>query len=146
MVEFFAEGQPLSPCCSEKTVGGVSYTLVEEKDTSAYDCLNNCVYEQAGNQGSKFCFARGNLAVTCSGKGSHKYCGEDLTSLLEDDDGIPLTHRCCGGDVQTVNNCTGDACLTACGENTCMTFVDDIQSTEQCLDGDMDGLAGFPPS
>merc|ERR1712106_493401 len=141
MATFFAEGQPLSSCCSEKNVGGVSYTLVEEKDTSAYDCLNNCVYEEAGNPGPRFCMGRGNLTVTCLGKDSDKYCGEDLLSFMDEDPGTPLTHICCNDELKRAKDCTGKDCLTSCGNNTCMKAVEDIQNTaEHCVDGDRDNM------
>ena len=35
---------PLSECCTSKEVGGVSYILVGEMDTTGYNCLDHCVY------------------------------------------------------------------------------------------------------
>merc|ERR1719260_251800 len=53
-------------CCDTKTVGDVTYELVDERDTSGYGCISNCVYKPVGgNSGSAFCFKRGNLPVTC---------------------------------------------------------------------------------
>jgi len=64
-----AENLP-EPCCSRKTVGDVSYTLVNSEDTSAtssYGCKSNCVYQQDDLPDSLFCFADGDLSTTCTG-------------------------------------------------------------------------------
>merc|ERR1719430_588168 len=57
-------------CCDTKTVGDVTYELVDERDTSGYGCISNCVYKPVGgNSSSAFCFKRGNLPVTCGDNG-----------------------------------------------------------------------------
>jgi hypothetical protein len=50
----------------KKTVGGVPYTLVDEADTSDYNCVSNCVYERDDIPGGRFCFKEGNLEVVCN--------------------------------------------------------------------------------
>jgi len=58
------------PCCSRKTVGDLSYTLVNSEDTSIasrYGCISNCVYQQDDLPGSLFCFAVGDLPTNCTG-------------------------------------------------------------------------------
>jgi len=63
-----AENLP-EPCCSKKTVGDLSYTLVNSEDTSIagrYGCKSNCVYQQDDLPGSLFCFADGDLPTTCA--------------------------------------------------------------------------------
>ena len=56
----------------KKTVGGVSYDLVREADTTSYNCLANCVYQKEGKTGGPggpvelFCFAAGDFEVVCS--------------------------------------------------------------------------------
>jgi len=58
------------PCCSRKTVGDLSYTLVNKDDTSIasrYGCISNCVYQQDNLPGSLFCFAVGDLPTNCTG-------------------------------------------------------------------------------
>merc|ERR1719431_2120048 len=53
-------------CCDLKTVGDVTYELVDKRDTSGYGCISNCVYKPVGgNSSSSFCFKRGSLPVTC---------------------------------------------------------------------------------
>merc|ERR1712179_17536 len=52
-------------CCKDKSVGGVSYSLVEETDTVRYGCKSNCVYEMVARPGSRICFKEGNLQVVC---------------------------------------------------------------------------------
>merc|ERR1711933_538 len=57
------------PCCSKKTVGDLSYTLVNSEDTSIatrYGCISNCVYQQDDSPGSLFCFAVGHLPTNCT--------------------------------------------------------------------------------
>ena len=49
-------------CCQEKTVGGVSYSLLPEAfhGSLPHQCLTSCVYTKTGILSSpKFCFARG---------------------------------------------------------------------------------------
>merc|ERR1712240_875660 len=55
-------------CCREKTVGGVSYSLLPEAFHGflPHQCLTSCVYTKTGILSSpKFCFARGDLATEC---------------------------------------------------------------------------------
>merc|ERR1711973_538822 len=55
-------------CCQEKTVGGVSYSLLPEAfhGSLPHECLTSCVYTKTGVLSSpKFCFARGDLATEC---------------------------------------------------------------------------------
>merc|ERR1712106_234833 len=63
-----SQGIPMqSPeCCDRKDVGGVSYSLVGQMDTTAYQCLNNCVYVKDQEPTVKFCFASGDLQVECT--------------------------------------------------------------------------------
>ena len=58
----------MPPCCSRKVVGGVEYLLKMEGDTSAYNCLSNCIFEKSTEPGSVYCFTWGNLEVECSGE------------------------------------------------------------------------------
>jgi hypothetical protein len=51
----------------KKTVGGTPYTLVDEADTSDYNCMSNCIYERDEDQGGgRFCFEEGLLEVVCN--------------------------------------------------------------------------------
>merc|ERR1712055_436675 len=54
-------------CCQEKTVGGVSYSLlpVAFDGSLPHQCLTSCVYTKTGMSSPKFCFARGDLATEC---------------------------------------------------------------------------------
>merc|ERR1712123_14361 len=63
-----SKGIPMqSPeCCDSKDVGGVSYSLVGQMDTTAYQCLNNCIYVKDQDPTVKFCFASGDLQVECT--------------------------------------------------------------------------------
>jgi len=63
-----SQGIPMqSPeCCDSKDVGGVSYSLVGQMDTTAYQCLNNCIYVKDQDPTVKFCFASGDLQVECT--------------------------------------------------------------------------------
>merc|ERR1712013_539447 len=67
-----ALGQPVEQCCTRKTVGDVEYSLVEEEDTSGYNCMTNCVFEKKDSPGSRFCFASGDLPVDCGDGGNSK--------------------------------------------------------------------------
>merc|ERR1712156_1386648 len=56
-------------CCQEKTVGGVSYSLLPEAyhGSLPHQCLTGCVYTKTGISSSpKFCFGRGDLATECN--------------------------------------------------------------------------------
>jgi len=57
-------------CCDKKTVGQISYSLVESGGNvpASAGCLNSCVYTQDGDSDKMFCFARGNETVTCQAK------------------------------------------------------------------------------
>jgi len=68
-------GQPTGPqptgqqpidveCCKEKTVGGVGYLHVEQGEVPA-ECKSRCIYSRVDNPNSRFCFAVGDLPVTC---------------------------------------------------------------------------------
>merc|ERR1712215_211383 len=43
-------------CCELKTMGATTYSLVLRTDTSSYNCMDNCVYQTAGDP-EKYCFA-----------------------------------------------------------------------------------------
>jgi hypothetical protein len=60
-------GAALPTCCSRKEVGGVEFVLTIEEDTSAYNCLSDCIYEKLGEPGISYCFTWGNLEVVCKG-------------------------------------------------------------------------------
>merc|ERR1712151_265767 len=65
-----AIGQPIEQCCTRKTVGGIEYSLINETDTSGYNCKTNCVYEKDEAPGSRYCFASGDLPVDCGDGGN----------------------------------------------------------------------------
>merc|ERR1712240_55954 len=72
-------GKPTDSCCSTKTVGNSSYTLVSMNDTSVattYGCKSNCVYEEDAVPGSRFCFAVGNLPISCTGSLPEPFCDD----------------------------------------------------------------------
>ena len=52
---------PSYECCTEKMVGGVSYTLFHDvfHGPISHQCLNDCVYTRTGTSSPKFCFGRG---------------------------------------------------------------------------------------
>merc|ERR1712106_839601 len=54
-------------CCTEKMVGSVSYTLLQDAFHGAipHQCLNACVYTVTGTSSPKFCFQRGDLPTEC---------------------------------------------------------------------------------
>jgi len=52
-------------CCKMKVVGGATYTLLGEEDTSAFSCLDKCTYKKEGEADSKYCFAEGDLQTEC---------------------------------------------------------------------------------
>merc|ERR1712013_834078 len=68
-----AHGQPAGEkpdkeCCDTKTVGGMTYSLIGQMDTKMFGdvCLSDCIYMREGQEGSKFCFAMGDLPVECN--------------------------------------------------------------------------------
>jgi len=52
-------------CCKMKVVGGATYTLLGEEDTSVFSCLDKCTYKKEGEADSKYCFAEGDLQTEC---------------------------------------------------------------------------------
>merc|ERR1719369_279277 len=82
MMGFGTESTTTIPCCEKKRVGGVSYTFVEERDTTIFNCLSNCVYQKDGeSEGQLFCFAAGELEATCEVQEGCK-CGVKKTSRI----------------------------------------------------------------
>ena len=57
---------PQSKCCTSKTVGSYSYTLVISPMAVPADCLSPCVYSRDDIPGSLYCFASGSLPVHCN--------------------------------------------------------------------------------
>merc|ERR1719341_1474798 len=82
---FIAAGSPIErgECCLEKTVGRVTYTFVKKEDTSAYNCLSDCVYRKKGGTGPRFCFAKGEKEVHCEG-GKKKIRPGNATTYCND--------------------------------------------------------------
>ena len=70
-------------CCEEKRVGDILYNLVEsdkDEETSKFGCKDGCVYTADEDPVDKFCFAPGDLKVTCLEKFHWCYegdCGPD---------------------------------------------------------------------
>ena len=52
-------------CCKEKIVGGETYSLLGEEDTSSFSCMDRCTYSKDKDPNSKFCFAPGTLKTEC---------------------------------------------------------------------------------
>jgi len=52
-------------CCKSKTVGGITYNLLENStDVVPQKCTKKCVYQKEGSL-SRYCFAPGSLPVEC---------------------------------------------------------------------------------
>ena len=51
-------------------VGGSTYALKGEEDTSTFSCMDKCTYAKEGEENSKYCFAVGDLQVECKDSGS----------------------------------------------------------------------------
>ena len=67
-------------CCEKKVVGGSTYTLIGEEDTSTFSCMDECTYSKEGEANSKYCFAAGDLQVECKGSSSANAGGAASTS------------------------------------------------------------------
>merc|ERR1711892_565591 len=52
-------------CCAKKKVGDTLYELLTKGDTASYNCLEDCIYEDKGQPGERFCFETGVLPVEC---------------------------------------------------------------------------------
>merc|ERR1712215_662809 len=64
---FLQAGITLSgSCCEEKTVGGVNYKNIGEKNTSEHGCTSGCIYERMDDTPRKvYCFKQGDLPSKC---------------------------------------------------------------------------------
>ena len=52
-------------CSDEKSVGEAIYRKIDEQNTTMYNCMDDCIYENIDVMGSKFCFREENLPVEC---------------------------------------------------------------------------------
>jgi len=52
-------------CCATKKVGEYFYTLIKTTGQVPPQCKKSCVYTRDSEEGSRYCFATGNLPVTC---------------------------------------------------------------------------------
>merc|ERR1719317_1655009 len=60
-------GEEGTYCCTSKTVGAYSYTLLDnEVAQDTLGCKSPCVYQRDGESGSRYCFKNGDDPVTCS--------------------------------------------------------------------------------
>merc|ERR1712209_205491 len=58
-------------CCKEKIVGGKRYLNIGYDPTGMtmkFKCLSPCIFEKEGEEGSKYCFAAGDMRVECQGQ------------------------------------------------------------------------------
>ena len=55
-----------SKCCQTKTVGETGYILVEEGEVPS-QCKDGCIYQKEDMSAVRYCFAPGDLPVTCGG-------------------------------------------------------------------------------
>ena len=46
-------------------VGGATYTMLGEEDTSSFSCIDKCTYAKEGEANSKYCFGAGDLPAEC---------------------------------------------------------------------------------
>merc|ERR1719318_1222595 len=137
VVGLVASGPINGPCCLKKTVGNVSYTHVGETDTSRYACLSNCVYEQDGVTGSRFCFAQGELLVVCNGIGIEEtswiglYCTEEDREAAFGKLTGPTEGLCCHPNgTATEITCSQAGCLPHCADADCLKIVDQNEKLE----------------
>jgi hypothetical protein len=123
-------------CCSSKTVGAVSYTLVDTDDANAPNtCKDSCAYDDG--DGNLFCFSEGNLPSTCKGEVAKEIqcipgCPDENTKIV---DAPPTTET----EKATYNDCwefCRSLCVNAssCGCNawtfdlengTCYTYAEE---------------------
>eukprot|EP00091_Calanus_sinicus_P001939 TRINITY_DN11964_c1_g1_i1.p1 TRINITY_DN11964_c1_g1~~TRINITY_DN11964_c1_g1_i1.p1 ORF type:complete len:202 (-),score=13.05 TRINITY_DN11964_c1_g1_i1:236-841(-) len=62
----FIRGGPVD-CCSSKTVGTESYTLVTSDVVMPSECVKSCIYQRDGQlEKQLYCFAPGHLPVVCT--------------------------------------------------------------------------------
>jgi len=109
LIVAYAQAADTTQCCKAKTVGGVSYKLVEaEEDTEKFGCKDACVYEKTVSQGSRFCFKVGALEATCDDIGetdllSCVIAGQRYNSYLyrvqAENDITKCASRCCSTNV-----------------------------------------------
>eukprot|EP00091_Calanus_sinicus_P025606 TRINITY_DN9856_c0_g1_i1.p1 TRINITY_DN9856_c0_g1~~TRINITY_DN9856_c0_g1_i1.p1 ORF type:complete len:169 (-),score=48.02 TRINITY_DN9856_c0_g1_i1:2-463(-) len=79
-----------SPCCSQKKVGEVSYTLKHKEDTSGYGCKDDCIYQIDGQPNSNVCFKKGDLPVECLGIWNNTNMTGNVVSEIVNDSGYPI--------------------------------------------------------
>merc|ERR1719320_1752958 len=76
-----------SECCATKKVGEFSYTLIKTTGQLPPQCENSCTYTRDSEEGSRYCFAIGNLPVFCTEETEDT---EDLHSIcLPGDESCP---------------------------------------------------------
>ena len=46
-------------------MGGISYILTSQGDTTSYNSIANCIYLKDGDDHARFCFAQGHEEVEC---------------------------------------------------------------------------------
>ena len=59
-------------CCEELEVDGVKYIFKENKDTSKYNCKDNCVYMNTVTNTGEYCFGSGSTKAVCRGNVIYK--------------------------------------------------------------------------
>merc|ERR1712142_702791 len=71
-------------CCEEKTVGGVNYRNIGEKDTSEHGCISGCIYERTDTPGKVYCFKQGDLPAQCRSRNCPRTVDEILSDIDTD--------------------------------------------------------------
>jgi len=69
-------------CCKEKIVGGERYVNIGYDPTGKtmkFKCLSPCIFEKEGEEGSKYCFAAGDLRVECQDDSDGSFPHESFT-------------------------------------------------------------------
>ena len=76
----FLAGFSAEDCCHSKMVGGTSYTLISQRDTTAYHCLTNCSYLKDGDDQdhAQYCFASGHEEVKCKDDATDPMTGIEI--------------------------------------------------------------------
>eukprot|EP00092_Neocalanus_flemingeri_P059560 GFUD01071217.1.p1 GENE.GFUD01071217.1~~GFUD01071217.1.p1 ORF type:complete len:233 (+),score=30.01 GFUD01071217.1:49-699(+) len=116
VVAGYAGAATIERCCTQKIVGGVNYTLVDDtKSTAKWGCHSDCIFERVDTKGSRICFKSGDLEVVCQDD-------IDCNNCLETNE----------------NNCTN--CLQVCSPDPDNKSCLDCVNNECCL-----GPCGFTP-
>merc|ERR1712142_737545 len=118
--------QPIkSECCKMKMAGGKTYKYEKMGDTSAFDCMDKCIYSESGSSGIDYCFKEGgDTMVQCMDMDN-----QGNTDKPQEEEGSETTSS---SEPMQGRTCPSRTMISRCDINCCRTTTSGGSTSLDC--------------